>query len=174
VLPQNASPTLGLGRWLGTGRGAVSDLDAGYQSRMQMWIVPAVDMSKEHHGPAEVKIDSRSFQKMVEALTRKRGYHRTGGSFKPRGVQPKRAKVGTRPMHRLPRPVQLSVPLRPFGLLATPYFRAFSWRTAPFIATLSYICATFLKKPCHINGLRSTSSAPNITERRLGGLIDGL
>lgn len=49
---------------------AVSDLDAGYQSRMQMWILPAGDMSKEHHGPAEVKIDSRSFQKMVEALTR--------------------------------------------------------------------------------------------------------
>jgi hypothetical protein len=37
---------------------------------MQMWIVPAVDMSKEHHGPAEVKIEFEELLKMVGALTR--------------------------------------------------------------------------------------------------------
>jgi hypothetical protein len=50
VLPRNPRPALGLGRRLGPCRRAVGYLEAGYQSRIQMWIVPAVDVLEARHG----------------------------------------------------------------------------------------------------------------------------
>lgn len=55
------------------------------------------------------------------------------------------------------------MPFRPVRRLQPPVFLGISWQTAPFIATRSYICAHFLKKSRHINGLRFVVGA-NITE----------
>jgi len=76
LLPRNPCPALGLGRRLDPCRRAVGYLEAGYQPRIQMRIVPAVDVLEARHG--------RGIRIGFPVLGEKQLFSRTVGQ---RGVQ---------------------------------------------------------------------------------------